>query len=66
MNGPSLRIPISREDLLKMKAGGNAEIQIEIENNETGDKSQLTIPLTPEQIDQMLQVIDASDRAMRN
>lgn len=63
---PLFRIPISRNDLLKMKAAGNAEIQIEIENEATHEKSELTIPISPEQIDRMLQVIEASDRAMRN
>jgi hypothetical protein len=59
-------IPISRDDLLRMKSAGNAEIHIEIKDEETGETSELTIALSPEQIDRMLLVMEAGDRAMRN
>lgn len=66
MQQPVFSIPISREDLLQMKAAGNAELHIQIENSETGEKSEITIPISAEEIDRMLLMMEAGDRAMRN
>lgn len=59
-------IPITREDLLRMKAGTYGELRLELKNEETGEVSEMTIQITPDQIDQMLGAMEAADRAMRN
>lgn len=58
-------IPITRENLLEMKAG-NRELRIEFKNEETGEVSEFEIKITPDQIDQILRSMEAVDRASRN
>jgi hypothetical protein len=49
-----------------MRAAGGACIQVEAVNQETGEKTETRIDITLEQIDRMIQVYEASQRASRN
>lgn len=62
----NLRISISIENLRAMRAAGGGYIQVEALNQETGEKTETRIDITPEQIDRMIQVYEASERASRN
>jgi hypothetical protein len=68
MNLPhlNLRINIPIEDLRAMRAAGGACIQVEAVNQETGEKTETRIDITLEQIDRIIQVYEASQRASRN
>ena len=64
--GMTFHIPIPLDLLLKMREAGQAFLIVDLENEETGEKTQTRIEISIEEINRMIAVMEAGERASRN
>jgi len=61
-----MQVSLTLDQLREMRTAGGGHLILELENPETGEITEARIDLTLEQIDKLIKLCEANERAMNN